>query len=54
MELKTKNLILKTVTYEDLDEVARMWNFKKGKISASEAKKAIDWMNGNHKKNSIP
>ena len=51
MELKTKNLILKTVTYDDLNEVARMWNFEKGEISAEEAKKAIDWMKKNHEQN---
>lgn len=53
MELKTKRLILKTVTYDDLDEVSRMCNFEKGEISVEEAKKAVDWMNGNHERNRL-
>lgn len=53
MELKTKNLVLRTVTHDDIDEVARMWNFEKGEISLDEAEKAINWMNENHKKNKL-
>lgn len=45
MELKLKNLTLRTVTYDDLNEVARMWNFEKGDISLEEAERAINWMN---------
>lgn len=51
MELETENLLLRTVTYDDISEVARMWNFGKGKISLDKAKEAIDWMKENHEKN---
>lgn len=51
MELYTKDLVLKTVTDADIDEVARMWNFEKGSIPTKEAQKAIDSMQSNHKKN---
>ena len=51
MELYTSDLLLKTVTDEDINEVARMWEFEKGSISLSEAKKAIEYMQGNHELN---
>jgi len=51
MEMETDNLLLRTVTYYDLNEVARMWNFEKGVISLDKAKEAIDWMKENHEKN---
>ena len=53
MELYTCDLMLKTVTNEDIDEVARMWNFGNGSISLDEAQKAIDYMLSNHKQNRI-
>ena len=46
-----RNLLLRTVTYDDISEVARMWNFEKGEISLDRAKEAIDWMKENHEKN---
>ncbi len=39
MELYTNDLVLKTVTDNDIEEVARMWEFEKGSISTDEAKK---------------
>ncbi len=51
MELYTKDLCLRTVNGEDIDEVARMWKFEQGTISAEEAQKAIEYMQNNHKKN---
>src|SRR5690554_3167809 len=51
MEMETENLVLRTVTYDDINEVARMWNFEKGEISLDQAKEAIDWMKENHEKN---
>jgi len=51
MELYTKDLLLKNVTADDIDEVARMWAFEKGSISKEEAQGAIDYMQNNHKKN---
>lgn len=50
MKLLTDNLILRTVTINDLNEVSRMWNFEKGYISLDEAKSAIINMQGNHQK----
>ena len=51
MELYTNDLLLKTVTDDDIDEVARMWEFEKGNIPLSEAQKAIEYMQNNHKQN---
>lgn len=51
MELYTKDLCLRTVNGGDIDEVARMWDFEQGTISAEEAQKAIEYMQKNHKKN---
>ena len=51
MELHTPDLLLRTVTPDDLDEVARMWNFEKGSISAKDAAKAIASMRRNHRRN---
>jgi len=51
MGITTGNLILRSVRDDDINEVARMWNFEKGEISSIDAKKAIDWMNENHQKN---
>lgn len=53
MELYTKDLILRTVTATDIEEVARMWAFEKGSISMDEAQKAIVYMQNNHKKNKM-
>jgi RimJ/RimL family protein N-acetyltransferase len=51
MELYTNDLILRTVTADDVEEVARMWAFEKGSISKEEAQKAIEYMQNNHKQN---
>ena len=51
MELFTNDLLLKTVINDDINEVARMWNFEKGSISLQEAQEAIDYMQDNHQKN---
>ena len=51
MELYTNDLLLKTVSDEDLNEVARMWEFEKGPISFNQAQEAIDYMQNNHKQN---
>ena len=53
MELYINDLLLKTVTTDDIDEVARMWEFEKGSISIEEAQDAIDYMQDNHKKNGL-
>ena len=51
MKLFTNDLLLKTVTTDDIDEVARMWEFEKGSISKEAAQNAVDYMQNNHKKN---
>ena len=51
MELHTNDLLLRTVTDDDINEVARMWKFEQGSISLSEAKEAIEYMHNNHRQN---
>lgn len=51
MELCTNDLLLRTVTKDDADEVARMWDSENGRVSAEEAQAAIDEMEENHKQN---
>ena len=51
MELTTNDLILRPVDDNDIDEVARMWEWQNGAISAYEAREAIRYMQDNHKKN---
>jgi RimJ/RimL family protein N-acetyltransferase len=53
MILETGNLILRTVNTNDIEEVARMWEFEKGPISMDDAQKAIDYMQNNHAKNEV-
>jgi hypothetical protein len=53
MVFRTKNLIIRTVSNDDLDEVARMWSFEKGCIPLGEAKKVIEQMQTNHRKNHL-
>ncbi len=45
MELLTDDLILRTVTRADIDEIARMWNFFQGGVSVEEAHGALEYMN---------
>jgi RimJ/RimL family protein N-acetyltransferase len=51
MELHTPDLLLRPVTPEDVPEVARMWNFEQGSISAEDAAKAVASMRRNHRRN---
>ncbi|MGI5959661.1 MAG: GNAT family N-acetyltransferase [Massiliimalia sp.] len=51
MELYTESLILRTVDDSDINEVARMWDWQNGAVSAEQAKEAVLWMQENHKKN---
>lgn len=53
MELYTNDLVLKTVTDDDIEEVARMWDFENGRISADEAQNVIAYMQNNHKRNKV-
>lgn len=50
MELLTKDLILRTVTKNDIKEIARMWEYPK-KITLVKAYKALNNMEANHTKN---
>ena len=50
MELLTKNLILRTLSVDDLDEVARMWNYPAG-VTSEEAAEILKGMQENLKKN---
>lgn len=50
MELLTKDLILRTVTKNDIKEIARMWEYPK-KITLFKAYKALNNMEVNHTKN---
>lgn len=52
MELKTENLILRTVTKNDVHEVARMYTYP-NTISLAEAEKAVDTMIRNYKQNKV-
>jgi len=51
MELQTESLVLRTVTDADVSEVARMWDFAHGAISLDAAHEAIEYMTGNHARN---
>ena len=51
MELITNDLILRTVDDNDINEVARMWDWSGSVISIDEAREAIRYMQDNHKKN---
>lgn len=50
MELLTKDLILRTVTKNDIKEIARMWEYPK-KITLFKARKALKSMEANHTEN---
>lgn len=52
MKLETRDLLLRTVTKEDVNEVARMYEYP-NVISLENAEIAIDNMINNHKQNKI-
>jgi len=51
MEYRLAGITLRAVSHDDLDEVARMWDYGKGEISLAEAERAIEWMQMNHAQN---
>ena len=51
MEYETERLILRSVTEDDLAEVARTWPAGHRPVSEDEARGAISYMRGNHEKN---
>ena len=50
MKMLTENLILRTLSVDDLDEVARMWNYPAG-VTSEEAAEILKGMQENLKKN---
>ena len=53
MEYKTGQLILRTVTEDDLPEVIRTWPSDRRPVSEAEARAAISRMNLNHAANAV-
>ena len=51
MEYRTERLLLRTVTEEDLEEVARTWPSDHRPVSEEEARAAIDRMQQRHAQN---
>lgn len=51
MQLTADDLILRTVTEEDISEIARMWNFFSGGVTVEEAWGALRYMTENHLRN---
>ena len=49
--IETDRLVLRTVTIDDIEDVALTWDLDEGPISHEEAKKQVKWMLDNHKKN---
>ena len=50
MELLTNDLILRTVTEDDIEEIARMWKYPE-EISLEDAHRALEKMERRHRKN---
>ena len=50
MKMLTENLILRTLSVDDLDEVARMWNYP-ASVTSEEAAEILKGMQENLKKN---
>ena len=51
MFIETARLILRTVTMDDVDEVAHTWKLDEGPISRQEAEERVRWMLDNHRQN---
>jgi len=49
--IETDRLILRTVTMDDVEDVASSWKLDDGPISRQEAEDRVVWMLGNHKQN---
>jgi ribosomal-protein-alanine N-acetyltransferase len=50
--IETNRLVLRTVTMEDVEDVASCWRLDEGPISRREAAEKVTWMLGNHEQNS--
>ena len=46
MQLFTTDLVLRTVTIQDLDDIARMWDFFDGGVSLEQARQVLDYITG--------
>ena len=51
MELLCEDLILRTVTENDLEEIARMWNFSQGGVTKEQAHGVLAYLTANHARN---
>jgi len=49
--IETSRLILRTVTAEDIEQVAQNWNLEGGPIPCEEAERRVQWMLDNHRQN---
>ncbi len=49
--IETNRLILRTVTMDDIEDVASSWKLDDGPITQEEAEEKVSWMLGNHKRN---
>ena len=51
VKIETERLVLRTVTMDDVDDVALAWDLDAGPISKEEAVKEVNWMFANHERN---
>ena len=51
MFIETARLVLRTVTLDDVEDVALSWRLDEGPISRQEAEKQVRWMLDNHRQN---
>ena len=49
--IETARLVLRTVTPEDIDDVARSWNLDGDPLSREQARERVTWMLDNHRQN---
>ena len=51
VSIETDRLILRTVTMEDIENVAQSWNLDEAPLSRREAEEQVIWMLENHRQN---
>ncbi len=51
MFIETAGLVLRTVTMDDVEDVALTWRLDEGPISRQEAEHRLNWMLDNHRQN---
>jgi hypothetical protein len=47
--IETDGLVLRTVTMEDVEQVADSWRLDAGPLSRTEAEEQVTWMPDNHR-----